>query len=279
MNNDYSALISAADLQQQLQQHNKELIIIDLCSDENYNAGHIQGAVHIKPSQLSCGIKPAPGKLPTTATLQQLFQSIGLTSKKTIVVYDDAGGSWAGRMVWTLALIGYNNVQLLNGGRYAWEKSGFDFTQEDSTVTPSNIEITINTSNIAELNDIQSQLKHNDFKVWDARSADEYNGSKILAKRGGHIPGAIHLEWTDLTDSEGFLLSASSLQNLLNEKGLTADKNIVTHCQTHRRSGLTWFVAKKLLSYPNIKAYPGSWSEWGNDDTTDIEMESFKSAD
>lgn len=275
MNDDVSALISAVDLQQQLQQKTP-LLLIDLCSDEHYACGHIPGAVHIKPSQLSCGIKPSPGKLPEQATLQQLFQSIGLQKDTPIVVYDDAGSSWAGRMVWTLALIGQHNVQLLDGGRYAWEKAGFDFSQDQVSVQKSDFNLSIDSSNIANIDEIQSQLNHNDFMIWDARSLAEYDGSKILAKRGGHIPGATHLEWTDLTDNEGFLLDTQQLQTLLNSKGLSADKHIVTHCQTHRRSGLTWFVAKKLLSYPQIKAYPGSWSEWGNDDTTQIEMETFK---
>ena len=278
MKHDISALISAHDLQQQLHD-NPSLLVIDLCSDDNYNAGHIPGAVHVKPSQLSCGTQPALGKLPDLATLENLLQSIGLQTDTPVVVYDDAGSSWAGRMVWTLALVGIDKVQLLDGGRHAWQKADFAFSQAPPALTKSDLKISIDSSNIANMDDIQRQLNDEQFTIWDARSLAEYDGRKILAKRGGHIPGAIHLEWTDLTDDEGFLLEPQQLQCLLNEKGLSADKSIVTHCQTHRRSGLTWFVAKKLLSYPNIKAYPGSWSEWGNDETTEIEMETFKAAD
>ncbi|NRB38405.1 MAG: sulfurtransferase [Pseudomonadales bacterium] len=274
--NTHPALINAIDLQQ-LQIDDATLLIIDLCSSENYNAGHIPGAVHIKPSQLSKGEKPAPGELPELATLQQLFQSIGLKADKHIIVYDDAGSSWAGRMIWTLTLIGHNKVQLLDGGRHAWQKAGLAFDTEISTPTTSDIQIQIDTSHIANMAEILTKLDNPNFKIWDARSPGEYDGRKILAQRGGHIPNAIHLEWTDLTDKEGFLLDNETLKNLLTAKGLTADKNIVTHCQTHRRSGLTWFVAKKLLAYNNIKAYPGSWSQWGNTPSTPIAMESFKS--
>ena len=267
-----SALISAAQLKKRLD-NNEPLLIIDLCGDENFNAGHIAGAVHIKPSQLSCGIKPAPGKLPTPDQLQILFRSIGLTHQSQVVVYDDASGSWAGRMMWTLELIGHSHAQLLDGGRFAWQKAGFAFTKEQSIIVGSHIEIQINNDNIANINEITSTLNDENTAIWDARSADEYAGLKKLAARAGHIPGAIHCEWTDLTDDEGFLLDLNTIQAQLNQQGLGSDKKIITHCQTHRRSGLTWFVAKKLLHYPSIKAYPGSWSEWGNSEDTPIEID------
>ena len=114
--NNSSALIQVQQLSQAIESKNGNLLIIDLCSDDNYNTGHIPGAVHIRPSQLSCGLKPAPGKLPDLHVLQTLLQNIGLTHNKKVITYDDAGGSWAGRMIWTLALIGYNNTVMLNGG-------------------------------------------------------------------------------------------------------------------------------------------------------------------
>ena len=51
--------------------------------------------------------------------------------------------------------------------------------------------------------------------------------------------------------------------------GITPDKRVITHCQTHHRSGLTWLIGQSL-GY-DIKAYHGSWSEWGNDPDTPIE--------
>ncbi len=265
------ALISAQQLKDALNDAN-HLLIIDLCSDDHFSAGHIPGAVHVNPSQLSVGNKPAPGELPCIETLQSLFQNIGIDANKDIIVYDDAGSSWAGRMIWTLELCGIE-ARLLNGGRSAWEKAGFDFCTAVSSVQISDIQINIDRSNIADMNEVLKSLDNENVQVWDARSRAEYSGEKVLAERGGHIPSAIHLEWTDLTDEEGYILNKAALERILEDKGIDANKTIITHCQTHRRSGLTWFVAKKLLGFAQVKAYPGSWSEWGNSAHCPIEKD------
>ena len=118
-----------------------------------------------------------------------------------------------------------------------------------------------------------ANLHKPDFLIWDARSQEEYDGIKIQAARGGHIPGAIHLDWMSLLEAEApqRLKPLKELQKIIASHGFNANTNIVTHCQTHRRSGLTYFVGKKLLDFKNIKAYPGSWAQWGNNCELPIE--------
>ena len=60
------------------------------------------------------------------------------------------------------------------------------------------------------------------------------------------------------------------LQGLLTPLGVTPDKEVITHCQTHHRSAHTWLVLKHL-GYERIKGYPGSWSDWGNNDELPVE--------
>ena len=94
-----------------------------------------------------------------------------------------------------------------------------------------------------------------------------------MAQRGGHIPGAINLDWLELIDRDNQmrLKDLTELQARLNELGITADKTVITHCQTHHRSGLSYLLMK-ILGYPHIKGYHGSWGEWGNSETTPIEI-------
>ena len=102
------------------------------------------------------------------------------------------------------------------------------------------------------------------------RGADEYRGEKVLTARGGHIPGAINFEWTAGMDPERQLRIREDLAAELEGLGITRDKEIITHCQTHHRSGFT-YLAAKALGYPRVKAYAGSWGEWGNHPDTPIE--------
>lgn len=248
------------------------ILIIDCSSAKNFQQAHIPGSLHLPPASLQCGIKPASGKLPGLAALSTLFAGLGLRSDQHVVAVDDEGGGWAGRLIWTLDCIGHKHYSLLNGGAVAWAREGYPVTQTITPAGPGDDAVTaIDPAPIAQLQDILSLLGDEQLAIWDARSAGEYAGTKILAERGGHIPGAAHLEWTELMDQDRNLrlLPLPQIQAMLEQRGLTPDKHIVTHCQTHHRSGLTYFVAK-LLGYPRIQGYDGSWSEWGNHADTPV---------
>ena len=247
-----------------------KILLIDLCSDQQYAHAHIPGAIHVSPSELVDGRPPAPGRLPDQSRLNILFSRIGLTADTTVVVYDDEGGGWAGRMAWTLDVISHPNWIYLNGGLQAWAQEGRPLESTPVAPTASTIEVSISKDPIEEVESILENLDNPQFAIWDARSRGEYDGTKVVAKRGGHIPGAIHCEWTSLMDPEKGLRIREDSKERLSNLGLTPDKIIATHCQTHHRSGFTYLVAR-ILGYPNIRAYHGSWSEWGNRDDTPVE--------
>lgn len=259
-------LVDTHTLHAYLKNH-PQALIVDVCPAENYALGHIPGAVNVPPNKLSTGIQPAPGSLPTPEDLKTLLESIGLTPNKRIIVYDDAGSSWAGRFIWMLDVIGHKKSSLLDGGITAWRADQLPVTQDVPEVRTSTLStLRYNPELIAHKEEILAQLGQHDFVIWDARAPEEYSGIKAVSARGGHIPGAINFDWTRLHDSNNHnrLLPVADIQAQLDTAGLTRDKRITTHCQTHRRSGLTWFVATKLLGYHHVKAYPGSWAEWGN---------------
>ncbi|MDX1513585.1 MAG: rhodanese-like domain-containing protein, partial [Gammaproteobacteria bacterium] len=90
--------------------------------------------------------------------------------------------------------------------------------------------------------------------------------------RGGHIPGAVNFNWTDAMDPEAQrrLRPRERLLEDLADLGVTPDREVVTYCQTHRRSSHTYVVLKSL-GFERVRGYPGSWSDWGNDPSTPVE--------
>ena len=251
-----------------------ELLIVAVVQKAVFDAQHIPGSILVEPSELVSGIKPAVGKLPTKDRLESLFSRIGLSPDKHVIAYDDEGGGWAGRLIWTLDIIGHKNYSYLDGGQTAWLKMGFPLSNSATeTLLPDSAvySVNIDESLLVSKEEVLASLGDKEAIVWDARAPEEFNGTKVTALRNGHIPGAKNLNWIDLQDSENDLRlkPLPLIEQQLAETGISDGKRIITHCQTHHRSGLTYLVGK-ALGY-DIKAYDGSWSEWGNDPETPVE--------
>ena len=163
---DWPLLIEASQLADSL--HEPKLLILDTSSADNYAKHHVPGAVHIAPAALQCGIKPAVGKMPAPDQLQLLFSRVGLTPDKHVIVYDDEGGGWAGRLIWTLDVIGHRNYSYLNGGLQAWLSGGHPSEDVANLPPPSEIEITIDSTPIAEIEDFINLLGNSQLGIWDA---------------------------------------------------------------------------------------------------------------
>jgi thiosulfate/3-mercaptopyruvate sulfurtransferase len=248
-----------------------DLLIVDLCQVQNWQQLHLPGAVHVDPNELVSGIRPAVGKLPELEQLERLFARIGYAPSKHIVAYDDEGGGWACRFLWTLDVIGHTRYSYLNGGLHSWYRERHPVTADVRRVEPAVVHLTLHPEPIAEIDTVMAALDDPRVKIWDARSREEYLGLRSGSLRSGHIPGAVNLDWLELMDRNRNLrlLPEAELQRKLAAVGIQPGQHIITHCQSHHRSGLTYFAAK-LLGY-SAQGYHGSWGEWGNLPDTPIE--------
>lgn len=250
-----------------------KLLVVDLSDPDHYAQAHIPGAIHVHPRETRGAASPVPGLLPTKAELEQLLGRIGLRPEHHVVAYDDEGGGWAGRFIWLLESVGHRNWSLLNGGRIAWVGEGYPTTSEvPDAPDPSQPVISLDPTTTADLGEVLAAVKAGNTAIWDARAPSEYRGERQSAARSGHIPGAVNLEWTQIMDPERNyrLLAQDQLRETLTSLGMEPSKPVITHCQSHHRSGLT-YVAARALGFDDVRAYAGSWAEWGNHTETPVE--------
>ena len=262
-------IVEAAELA--AAQPDDALLLVTVCQPRVFVAHHVPASLLIQPGELVSGIEPATGKLPGEDRLTELFSRIGLETDRHVVAIDDEGGGWAGRLLWTLDVLGHQHYSLLNGGVLAWAAAGLPLESGMPEAEARPWQARIDRTPIASKAQVLAGLDDPQSIVWDARSAEEYHGLRATARRNGHIPGAVNLDWLELIDrhNDYRLKPLPELRARLEALGIVAGRKIITHCHTHHRSGLTWFAGKALGL--DIRAYDGSWSEWGNADDTPVE--------
>ena len=253
-----------------LEENINNVKIIDVRKKEDYDLGHIPGAVRLTPNEVfqwedSNGVK---GMLPSSDHIAIALSSVGINEDDTVIFYDGNSNLWASRGLWALEVYGHEDSRLLDGSWNYWSENSFPTTSESESVEKSDYKFSgnVNSSLIAGFEEILEAVDDPSKIVCDTRSPDEYIGKDVRADRGGHIPGSENVNWVNAVDESGRFLSAQNLQTIYESKGIKTDKAVYTLCQTAVRATHTWFVLQELLGYDNVKVYDGSWIEWGNSD-------------
>ncbi|HEY1189970.1 MAG TPA: rhodanese-like domain-containing protein, partial [Gemmata sp.] len=200
---------------------------------------------------------------------KQEFSALGVSPKVPVVVYADDARD-AARAWWVLKYAGVPDARILNGGWKVWTAANRPTEKEAPAVTAEAFNWTVAAPRLADKRHVLGILKDGAACV-DARTKAEFTGEKALAKRGGHIPGAVHLEWVELLDPKtGKFLPPADLLKLMEERKIDLDKPHVTYCQSGGRAAVVAF-GLELAGAKSVRNYYPSWSEWGNADDTPVE--------
>jgi thiosulfate/3-mercaptopyruvate sulfurtransferase len=245
-------------------------LLIDLRPAEQYASGHLPGAVHLDLWGISLiDTNPAPLKA-FLWIIEHLFAERGVTSDRPVVVYDETTGTRAARAFWFLEFFGHPDVRVLDGGTRAWAAAGFPLSLDHVAPTPSSWKGERRAERLATWSDVCDRIGQDNTVILDTRSDAEHRGTLVRAARGGSIPGAVHLEWKDSVAADGTLKPADTLAAMFAAKGLSPEREVVTYCQGAYRAAHSYLVLR-MLGYPRVRNYLGSWKEWG--DRTDLPVE------
>ena len=245
-------------------------VLVDLRPAEAYAAGHIPGAAHLDLFGVSL-VDTDPAPLDAFLWIvAHLLAARGVDAARPVVVYDERSGIRAARAFWFLELFGHPDARLLDGGFGAWERAGRPVTREAAAPVPGRWTPGRETACLATWRDVRDRLGRGDAAILDTRSDGEYRGANVRARRGGAIPGAVHVEWTRNLGADGAFKPAAELRAMYAAAGVTPDREVVSYCQGGYRAAHS-YLALRLLGYPRVRNYLGSWKEWGDREDLPIE--------
>lgn len=268
----YSTLITADALRAQLD--NPDWIIIDcrfsLADTElgakNYRLGHLPNAryAHLD-KDLSSAITSQKGRhpLPDFRALSQKLGTWGVGNQSQVIVYDDAGGAFAGRLWWLLRTLGHDKVAVLDGGIKLWQKKGYPITTALPAIIPTTFRPYLQESFWLTAGQVQKRLADRSISLIDARTPERYRGEvEPIDPVAGHVRGAVNRPFQANLASSGEFLLAEQLRRQF--EALIGDRppeQIVHMCG----SGVTAchnLLAMEHTGLKGSKLYAGSWSEW-----------------
>jgi thiosulfate/3-mercaptopyruvate sulfurtransferase len=271
----HTTLISAEHLIQHL--NDPHWIILDCrfsladadAGFKSYRKGHIPSAryAHLN-KDLSSPVTSYTGRhpLPNFSLLAQKLGLWGVDTRSQVVVYDDAGGAFAGRLWWLLRCMGHEKAAVLDGGFNHWLRQGYPVTTALPTIKPTIFRVYLNENNWLNAAQVRDRLAAKSIKLIDARTPERYQGKQEpIDPVAGHIPGALNRPFQANLDSRGLFQAAEELRRQF--KRLLADfpaEQTVHMCG----SGVTAchnLLAMEHAGLIGSKLYAGSWSDWITD--------------
>jgi len=259
-----------------------------------YNKRHLPGATYsdlhkelaLKGTAPETGDAKREWLVPTCEQVEGVLRRWRVGDGDRVVLYDDIGQNrQAIRGYWLLRLYRFprERLHILDGGIEAWRRADRPTTTEppeadladglrkpvtlgerDDTLIATFEEVLVWSREAAKGPDAPT-------RILDVRTAGEFVGADVLARRGGHIPGARQRLFSDLLTDEGTFRPLDEMVALVRASGVDPGEVRAVYCQGGVRAALAWFVLHELAGFDEVRSYAGSWEDWGNREDSPIE--------
>jgi len=220
--------------------------LIDVRREEDLFLGDISIAVNLPLARLLSGDSPE--------SAVKLFEELGIADDTKVVVYDDTFGALASRVAWTLQYIGHKNVALLEVTYSQWKELGLKTSTEKPNIKSAKHSLNLNPEIMATAEYLENAKEKDNVVLIDNRERLNFLEQ--------HIPGSINIPYRTLATDGKILRTKESMKNLLKNRGIPEDAEIITYCgSVGTLSGLAYY-ALKSIDVPNVKLYVNSFKEW-----------------
>lgn len=246
-------------------------LIWDVRTVADHAKGHIPGAVNAGTAYSLVADTVWVDYLPPAVAAKRLGDA-GFDPARETIVYSVKGSSGAYYGARALRYYGFATTGVYHGGIDDWKGAGKQVDTGAVAVTAR--EITLRkTPDLVIWNDgLLSRLRAGKVQMIDVRGPDEFSGKEILAERGGHIPGAVHMPFVDnwidpdigrklrdsiTTSRDGMALKSSEeLKKIY--AGLDPAAETIVYCQVGARASQSATVLESI-GFTNVRLYEPSW--------------------
>lgn len=260
-----NGFISAQELKSQL--GNKELIILDVGSQEDYIQGHLPSAISTQVGQWRHTVDTYM-LMNAVPEIEKLMQSYGINNDSKVIIYEhnkEKGLLKASYLALAMARVGFHNVFILDGGIGEWKYNEYALETKISDVKPGAFKAAANDALLVDLDYVKNNIGK--LPMVEARPADFYFG-RLESKgveRKGHIKGGMSNFWKNSFEEDGLLSSKEKLDEIF-YKGLELkqDEEVILYCTGGLEASMNWFVLSRVMYFKNLKVYDASLRQWGN---------------
>lgn len=249
-----------------------DLVILQLGGAESFAKGHLPGAVALDYEREVVAAPVAGGlrvELPSPEALQATLRAKGVTATSRVVIVFDQPQVFtrAGRTFFTLEWGGLGGrVAILDGGLPKWQREGrYVATGAGKRVRPSAALALAPAAHLrATRDDVSAMIGQAGMRIVDARDTVFYNGRPWDQNpRGGHIPSAVSLPFSTVTNADGTLKPRAELEQVVAAAGVRADETVATYCHLGVQASWMYFTMRVLGR--DVRMYDGSFDEWSRD--------------
>jgi thiosulfate/3-mercaptopyruvate sulfurtransferase len=239
-------------------------LLIDARKPGEFKTGHIPGAMPLSTYEMMVTDSSLEAMRSFAQQVADRFSSIGVRLDRPVVVYDEATGMRAARELWWLEFIGHRRARMLHGGLAQWKAEGNPVLADTdlTTVRPSKITMSISSGCNIPIDELARRSTSPSLSIIDVRDDQEWAGQDATpcCSRRGHVPRAVHIEWTSFLEN-GRFKSAQAITKLLESNGINPHNEIALYCHRGARSANAYY-ALKCAGVGGARNFIGSWHEW-----------------